>query len=166
MRLRSVISSMRCTNIDGPLDEQTVTYGIKRQHLRCATLPQVISFQQDATRELCRCSQPPQAQTPATLRPTASNPALDHPHLQHGLAHGQRRASRDIATKLSPIEVSVSPHGVCGQQPPSRTPAKKQGSAKAGAKGEAHGNGGKGGEATTGRQLDSIVDEARAEVIS
>lgn len=149
-------------SIDHPLYVQ-VMYGAK---FRCATSLQVIAFQENATQETCGCSRPPQAQTP-TLRPTASNPALGHPHLQHGLAHGKRRASHDIATKLSPIDVSVSPHGVSGvsgQQSPSRTPTKNQGSAKAGAKGEAQGNGGKGGEAT-GRQLDSIVDEARAEVI-
>lgn len=126
--------------------------------------PQVIAFQENVTQEVCGCSQPPRAPTPA-LRPTASNPTLGHPNLQHGLAHGQRRASHDVATKLSPIDISVSPHGGSCQQSPPRAPAKNQGSAKAGAKGEAQGNGGKGGEAT-GRQLDSIVDKARAEVTS
>eukprot|EP00752_Nemacystus_decipiens_P011018 g9791.t1 len=122
---------------------------------------EVIAFQENVTQEVCGCSQPPRAPTPA-LRTTASNPTPGHPHLQHSLAHGQRRASHDVATKLSPIDVSVSAHGFSDQQSPARAPALNQGSAKAGAKGEAQGIGGKGGEAT-GRQLDSIVDEARAE---
>lgn len=142
---------------------QTVTHGTTRA-LQCTSYSQVIGFQEDATKELCGCSQSPQAPTPA-LRLTASNPTLGHPHVQQGLAHGQRRASHDVATKLSPIDVSVSPHGVASRQSPSHAPTKNQGSAKAGGKGEAQGNGGKGGEAT-GRQLDSIVDEARAEVRS
>ena len=90
---------------------------------------------------------------------------MGHQHLHHGLAHGQRRASHDVTTKLSPIDVGVSPDGLSGQQSPSLALAKKQGSSKAGTKGERQGNGGKGGEAA-GRQLNSIVDEARAEVTS
>lgn len=124
----------------------------------------MVAFQESVTQEIRECSQPPQVQPPA-LRPTASNPTLDHPHPHRDLAHGQRRASHDIATKLSPIDVSMSPHGFSGLQSPSRAPTKNEGSAKAEEKGEAQGNGGKGGEGT-GRQLDSIVDEARAEVTS
>lgn len=123
-------------------------------------VPQVIAFQENVTQGTCGCAQPPRAHTPA-LRPTASNPSLGHSHLHHGLAHGQRRASHDIATKLSPIDGSPSPPRVPDQQSPPRAPT--QGPAKAGAKWEAQGNAGKGGEAN-GRQLDSIVDEARAEV--
>lgn len=147
---------------DVPLHVQIVSTISNVDTVNVLPPQQVVAFQESVTQEVCVCSQPPRAPTPA-LRPTASNPTLGHPHLQHGLAHGQRRASHDVATKLSPIDVSVSPHGGSGQQSPSRAPAKNQGSAKTGGRGEGEGNGGKGGEAT-GRQLDSIVDEARAEV--
>lgn len=123
--------------------------------------PQVVAFQEAVTQGACGCSRPPQAQM-SSLRPTSLKPTLSKPHPQHSLAHGRRRASHDTSAKLSPIDVSVSPHGVSGQQSPSSAPTRNQGSTReAGA--EVEGNGGRSGGAT-GRQLDSIVDEARAEV--
>lgn len=108
------------------------------------------------TSTACGCS------SPSTLVSAASSTPLNRPHPQNGLPRGGRRVSHDNAAKLSPIDANVLPHEVRGEQSQSGAPTKSQGS-DVGARREAEGKGGRNGWAT-GRQLHSIVDEARAEV--
>lgn len=118
------------------------------------------------------------------LKQTASTPSLNKPHAQHSWSNGRRRASNDNAAKLSPIGLvgSASADEFSGQGSLCSAPTRSmgslgslglgdesghsgsQGSVRRGGGMEAEIHGGK-GSAATGRQLDSIVDEDRAEVI-
>lgn len=109
-------------------------------------------MQERVTKEACGCS---------TLKPTTPNPTPSKLHLQNSLARGRRRASNDNAA-LNPIDARVSPHGLPGQANRGSTGGGR-GSTGGGAAVEAEENGGRSG-AAPGRQLDSIVDDARAEV--
>ncbi|CAM9409044.1 unnamed protein product, partial [Ectocarpus sp. 8 AP-2014] len=112
---------------------------------------QVIELQEGVTKESCGC---------ATLKPTTPNPTPSKLHLQNSLARGRRRASNDNAA-LNPIDARVSPHGLPGHANRGSTGGGR-GSTGGGAGVEAQENGGRTGGAP-GRQLDSIVDDARAE---
>lgn len=138
---------------------------------------QVIRWQERATQELCSCSEPHLARA-QTLKPTLSNPSINREHPHHNITHGRRRSSSDIA-KLSPIETCVSADG---KPCPSNAGTKgrgavrnsgygddpvcsgNQGSARRATRIEDEKNDGRKGSTGSGRQLDSIVDEARAEV--
>ncbi|CAM9356733.1 unnamed protein product [Ectocarpus sp. 12 AP-2014] len=111
----------------------------------------VIELQEGVTKESCGCS---------TLKPTTPNPTPSKLHPQNSLARGRRRASNDNAA-LNPIDARVSPHGLPGHANRGSTRGGR-GSKGGGAGVEAEENGGRSGGAP-GRQLDSIVDDARAE---
>lgn len=118
---------------------------------------------------------------------TASSPSLNKPHAQlaqHSWSQGRRRTSSDNAAKLSPIGLvgSASADDFSGQGSLCSASTRSvgslgslglgdepghsgsQSSVRRGAGVEAEIHGGK-SSAATGRQLDSIVDEDRAEVM-
>lgn len=112
-----------------------------------------------------------------------SSPSLNKPHAQHTWSQGRRRASSDNAAKLIPIGLvgSASADDFSGQGSLCSASTRSVGSLGSVALGDEPGHSGNqssvrrgtgveaelhGGKssATTGRQLDSIVDEDRAEV--
>ncbi|CBJ27252.1 conserved unknown protein [Ectocarpus siliculosus] len=111
----------------------------------------VMELQEGVTKESCGC---------ATLKPTTPNPTPSKLHPQNSLARGRRRASNDNAA-LNPIDARVSPHGLPCHANRGSTGGGR-GPTGGGAGVEAEENGGRTGGAP-GRQLDSIVDDARAE---
>lgn len=132
-------------------------------------------------RKACGCSQPSPAHAPGA-KSTASIPVQTKQQAQHGFLRGRRRASGDSAAKLSPIDLNGSGDGLSGQESPPNAGARSVGSveslgfgdetthggihesAQGGQRSEGEGNGGRSSGVASGRQLDSIVDEARAEV--
>lgn len=138
---------------------------------------QVITWQERATQEPCCCSEPPLARTQSPT-PTPSNPKLNRENPHHSITRGRRRSGSDNA-KLSPLETCGSADGKSrsfnaatrGSGPVGNSGfggesvgSGNQGSARAAARVEDEGNDGRKGSASSVRQLDSIVDEARAEV--
>lgn len=117
----------------------------------------MIAFQEEISHKVScswsqiRATRSPESQAPS-ISPTRSK--------QRGQIQGRRRSTGDCVGRLSPIELR-SP---CSQDGSMKNG--ERGFAKSGNVGEARGCGGKTGGANTGRQLDSIVDEARAEVTS
>lgn len=94
----------------------------------------------------------------------ASNPALSKSHVQNNLYRDRRRASNENAAKLSPINLSASISALSGQKSSSNILVGDQASGRRGVEVESEGNGARSGGGATGRQLNSIVDDARAEV--
>lgn len=120
-----------------------------------------MALQERLTQKSCRCYQPPPARMSGPQQ-FPSNLTLSIPHGQHSLSRGRRRTNSDIGAKLSPIDQETTSKSLGFGEESSR--GGNTGSTRGRAAVEAGGKGGRSTGSSPGRQLDSIVDEARAEV--